>query len=147
MSRSLIAIAVLAVAASSACRSRASDDEAVRAASRAWDRAHNAGDAAALGRLYAENAVSMPNNRPALEGRLAIEDDFRSFFKDVAATHATTIVSLEISGDLAVERGRYELSSTAKAGGPPTIERGKHIVVRRRLPDGWKIAWEIWNTD
>jgi hypothetical protein len=67
----LIAIAVLAVAASSGCRSRASDDEAVRAASRAWDRAHNAGDAAALGRLYAENAVSMPNNRPALEGRLA----------------------------------------------------------------------------
>ena len=121
--------------------------DAVRQASTAWDAAHNAGDVARLMTLYAESPVSMPFNRPALEGRNAIEADFRAFFDEVAATHTTTIVALEVTGDWAIERGRYELALTPKKGGAAVKETGKHIVVRRLIDGAWKVVWEIWNTD
>jgi len=120
---------------------------AIRSASEAWDRAHNAGDIDSLMRLYAESAVSMPFERPALECRTAIEADFRQLFRDADARHQTTIVSLEVSGEWAIERGRYEFSMVPRTGGESHRESGKHIVVRRRTDDGWKIQWEIWNTD
>lgn len=119
----------------------------VRAASAAWDAAHNAGDVAALMELYADSAVSMPYDRPAIVGRTAIADDMRSFFQDYTATHATEIVGLEITGDWAIERGRYSLSSTPRDGGTAMGEVGKHIVVRHRVNGAWKIHWEIWNLD
>jgi uncharacterized protein (TIGR02246 family) len=122
-------------------------DPAVRAASAAWDDAHNAGDLDRLMQLYDEAAVSMPYNRPALEGRTAIEADFREFFATSTAQHHTTIVSLEVVDDLAVERGQYQLSVTPRDGSPTVTESGKHIVVRERVGGQWKIRWEIWNTD
>jgi ketosteroid isomerase-like protein len=120
---------------------------AARAASAAWDDAHNAADLPRLIQLYSESAVSMPCNRPAIEGRSAIEADFREFFAGFNARHKTTIVSLEVAGDWAIERGTYELSVAPKAGGPTVSELGKHIVVRRKVDGAWKIQWEIWNTD
>lgn len=125
----------------------ASAADAARAASVTWDEAHNAADLTRLMQLYSDSAVSMPYNRPALEGRSAIEADFRDFFGGFNADHKTTIVSLEVAGDWAIERGKYELSATPKAGGPTVNELGKHIVVRRKVDGAWKIQWEIWNTD
>ncbi len=119
----------------------------VRRASVAWNEAHNAADGGRLMQLYTDTAVSIPYNRPALEGRAAIEADFREFFANFTAHHKTAIVSLEILGDWAIERGRYELTATPKAGGTPLRESGKHIVIRKRVDGQWKIQWEIWNTD
>src|SRR5262244_846977 len=76
--------------------------DAVRAASAAWDEAHNAADLSRLVQLYSDSAVSMPYNRPALEGRAAIEADFREFFAAFNAKHKTTIVSLEVANDWAI---------------------------------------------
>jgi uncharacterized protein (TIGR02246 family) len=121
--------------------------DAVRAASVAWDEAHNAADLSRLIQLYADSAVSMPYNRPALEGPRAIEADFREFFDGFQATHKTTIVSLEVLGDWAIEHGNYALSVTPKAGGAAVNEIGKHIVVRKKIDGAWKVHWEIWNTD
>lgn len=121
--------------------------DALKAASVTWDEAHNAADLARLMQLYSDSAVSMPYNRPALEGRTAIEADFREFFAGFDARHKTTILALEVAGDWAIERGRYELSVVPKAGGPAVNEVGKHIVVRRRVEGGWKVQWEIWNAD
>ena len=119
----------------------------VRGASVAWDEAHNAADVGRLMQLYTHTAASMPYNRPALEGRAAVEADFREFFATFTANHRTTIVSLEMLGDWAIERGRYEFTATPKAGGAPSRESGKHIVIRKRVDRQWKIQWEIWNTD
>jgi hypothetical protein len=35
----------------------------------------------------------------------------------------------------------------AKDGSDSFEEARKHIVIRRRTDDGWKIVWEIWNLD
>ena len=119
----------------------------VRAASAAWDEAHNSSDLAALMQLYSETAVSMPYSRPAIEGRAAIEADFQEFFASFQAQHKTTIVSVEVVGDWAIEYGRYQLSLTPKDGSAPLTESGKHIVIRTSVDGAWKVQWEIWNTD
>ena len=122
-------------------------EQGVRAASAAWDEAHNAGDVRRLLALYSNDAVSMPYDRPALEGHAAIESDFRAFFAEFTAAHRTTIDALVITGEWAIERGRYQLSATPRTGGDPLSESGKHIVVRRLVDGAWKVQWEIWNTD
>lgn len=150
-----VTVLLLAVAAcrpqqstnSSPSAASAVADEELRAVSAAWDGAHNAADLEGLMRHYAEDAAAMPYNRPTLEGRMAIEADFRAFFADFTAHHTTTIVALAVANDWAIERGRYELSATPKAGGAPMSETGKHIVIRRKTDGLWKIQWEIWNTD
>ena len=121
--------------------------DAVRAVSAAWDEAHNAANLEALIQLYSESAVSMPYSRPALEGLPAIEADFREFFAGYNARHETTIVSLEVVSNWAIERGTYKLTAAGKQGGPATSELGKHVVIRKKEDGAWKIQWEIWNTD
>lgn len=119
----------------------------VKTASAAWDRAHNAGDLGALLDLYAADAVSMPFNRTALDGRAAIEADFRAFFDAYRADHRTEIVSVTIVDDIAIERGRYQLSAAPNGEGRAIAEVGKHVVIRRRVDGAWKIQYEIWNLD
>jgi uncharacterized protein (TIGR02246 family) len=156
LTRGLIAAALIFSASSLAChasttsppaRDAAADEAAVRAASAAWDEAHNAGDVMRLMDLYADSAVSMPFNRPALDGRAAIEADFRAFLAEATPHHRTEIVSVVVTGDWAIEHGRYQLTVTPKGTGAPTTEVGKHIVVRQRIGGAWKIRQEIWNTD
>lgn len=125
----------------------AADEAAVRAASAAWDDAHNAGDAGRLATLYTEDAVSMPPNRPAIEGRPAIAADFQGFFAGARADHRTEFVSVVVAEDWAIERGRYRLTTVTKETGAVAEETGKHVVIRRRVEGAWKIHWEIWNAD
>jgi uncharacterized protein (TIGR02246 family) len=147
----LIAIALSGCRApedgSGAFAASASAERALREASAAWDEAHNAGQLAALMDLYAEDAVSMPYDRPALEGRTVIEADFAAFFADFTARHETTIASVQVAGDWAIERGDYSLVITPRAGGESITENGKHLVVRRLVDGQWKVQWEIWNRD
>ena len=119
----------------------------VRAASAAWDDAFNAADLERLIGLYNENAVSMPPGLPLLDGRAAIEADFEWFFDNFTAHHETTIVALEIAGNLAVEQGQYTMMFTPRDGSEPFSEIGKHIVVRRKTGDTWQVVREIWNTN
>jgi uncharacterized protein (TIGR02246 family) len=151
-----ISLAALVVLSAAACQplapqprepDLAADEAAVRAASAAWDDAHNAGDAVRLAALYAEDAVSMPPNRPAIEGRPAIAADFHSFFAGARAHHRTQIVSLVIARDWAIERGQYRLTTVTKETGVAAEETGKHVVIRRRVDGDWRIHWEIWSAD
>jgi hypothetical protein len=43
--------------------------------------------------------------------------------------------------------GEYALQAMANDGSDSFEEAGRHIVIRRRTDDGWKIVWEIWNLD
>ena len=92
-------------------------------------------------------AVSMPPNLPALEGRSNIEAYFQDFFSDFKAFHETKIISLEVSGDWAIERGSYEFAATPNDDTEGFQESGKHIVIRKKVENQWLVEWEIWNSD
>jgi ketosteroid isomerase-like protein len=122
-------------------------DADVRAASLAWDEAYNSGDIDDLIDLYLNEAVSIPPGLPALVGKVAILADFEAFYGAYDPTHQTTILEIEIEGDIAIERANYSFSATALDGSGSFSETGKHIVIRKWDGTSLRILWEIWNQD
>lgn len=100
-----------------------------------------AGDMDQLVQLYAEDAVVMPPNHPAVEGRAAIAELFGSFPPITDASF--TDLTVEGAGDLAYVLGHYVL--TFEGMGADT---GKFIEIRRRQADGsWPLVADIFNSD
>ena len=104
-----------------------------------------AGDADSIAGMVAEDAWQMPPNAPPLVGREAI----RSFWKDAVRwgkwDFDLQTQDVEVSGPLAVERGKYRLRFTAKPEAPPGMasfeDRGNYLVHWRREHDGeWRVV-------
>ena len=113
-----------------------------------WDRLFNARQASQLAALYAQDAVSMPFNRPNLVGRQALLADFEQVFADHAQVrHETLVDEVLVTAQWAIERARYTLVLTPKGGGPDVNETGRHVMCRRLVDGRWQIVWEIFNTD
>ena len=83
------------------------DEKAVRATAEAFTKAFNAGDAKALGSLWASDAEYTDEAGNVLLGRDAIEQEYANLLKDNAgAVLALTIQSIRfLSPDVAVEKG------------------------------------------
>jgi uncharacterized protein (TIGR02246 family) len=155
MSTRSVLLAALALAlASTACQPPAQEaaglseeDVATIAASPdAFAEAMLAGDWAAVAALYTEDAVFMHPNRPAVEGRAAIQarmEQLRPFEQFEA-----TIVEIDGRGDLAFVRATYSETYTVEGTPEPIHDTGKYVEIWRKQPDGsWLIAVEIWNSD
>ncbi len=93
---------------------------------------------------YAPDAAVLPPNAETLHGRAAIEGFLAAF---PAMTEFTiTVVTVEGSGDLAYVHGTYHMEMDTPEG--PSSDAGKYIEVWKRQPDGgWKIAYDIFNSD
>jgi uncharacterized protein (TIGR02246 family) len=106
----------------------------------------NAGDSAALGSFFTEDAIEMQPDGPAHEGRQAILDGEIAFFAQFTATQAATVTEVAVDGDLALIRGSWSVKSAPKAGGSDTTRTGKWLVLSKRQADGsWRIWRWIWN--
>ena len=58
------------------------------------------------------------------------------------------VLEVRVAGDWAFARMTYTETLTPKAGGEPTEDSGRWLVIYERQPDGaWKIYLEIWNSD
>ena len=117
-------------------------EKQIREASAAWDEAFNAENLEQLMELYAEDAVSMPPGFAELEGKVAIAEDFEFIFATYDFEHKTYIVDMLRSGNLVVEQGQYTLKDK---NADEVIECGKHIVVREKSGNSWKVVKEAWN--
>ena len=119
------------------------DLAAIRAADEAWIQAFRANDDAALAALYSEDAVIMPPNGPAVEGRAAIQ----AYYEGVNATEFTeSIIEIDGCHGVAYIRGT---SSTVSIGedGEQVTESDKWLGILRRQADGsWLFTIEIWNS-
>ncbi|MFB3777747.1 MAG: SgcJ/EcaC family oxidoreductase [Bryobacteraceae bacterium] len=109
--------------------------------------AFNSGDAAALAATYADDAVMMNPNQPAVEGRQAIQASYETMFKEGHASIAFTPLETQVTGDWAYDRGNYSFTLTPKSG-KPTEESAKYLVICKRQPDGsWKLHREMSNSN
>jgi ketosteroid isomerase-like protein len=95
--------------------------------------------------LYTEDAIELPPNQAAVEGKAAIQSWMEAFplFSNFQ------VQSLEIGGqgDLAYDRGTYSMTMTPP-GAAPIEDRGKYLTICRKQADGsWKIARLIYNSD
>lgn len=109
-------------------------------------RAYNAGDAEALAAMYADDAVLMPPDKPAVSGHDAI----LAFAREDTAGAKQSGLKLEIdagasgsSGNLGWHSGAFRL----KAADGSTAATGKYVEVWERRDGKWVMIRDAWNMD
>jgi ketosteroid isomerase-like protein len=142
----LAASAILASAGLAACRPAAAPLENKAAAEEvaaAWVKAFDAGDAAAVAALYAEDAHSMPPGAGTVSGRAAIESYWRQDIGPGGVVTKLTPNDSIAQGDLLHVDGAYEV--TAKEGA--TLAKGQYQQLWKRIDGQWKVQHEMWRLD
>jgi ketosteroid isomerase-like protein len=95
--------------------------------------------------LYAEDAIQMPPNQVAVQGKAAIlawDEAFPPF-----SNFQEKSLEVEGQGNMAYDRGTYSMTVTL-AGKEPIEEHGKYLTIWRKQADGsWKISRTIYNSD
>lgn len=142
--------AVLVATALAACQSSPTalteeQRETIKASSKNWVETYNQNDWGALANLFTPDAIMMPPNGLAVQGRAAIaeweqanETDFRIAFK---------LEAIDGNSDIAYVRGRSCVFIPDGAGGYG-VDVGKFLEVRKRQSDGaWLIEADIFNSD
>jgi len=124
------------------------DMEAIDALRGSFAAAMSAGDVDGMMFDYAEDAVQMPPNEPALRGTGAIRARHQAFLDQYEIVLENPAEEIFVTGDWGLLRGSYVISLTPKADGESIQDAGKYLVTWRRQPDGsWRVAHEIWNSD
>lgn len=120
------------------------DAEADRAAlvqiDEAYSEALRTGDHAAIAALFADDAIQLPENRPIVRGRAAIEVYQAENNVEPAPSYSATVeeVVFAEAGDMGYLIG----TDTESEDGA-----GKYITVYQRIDGDWKIVAEAWNSD
>jgi uncharacterized protein (TIGR02246 family) len=114
--------------------------------SRDFEAAVGRGDAAGLAALYTEDAVVMPPNHPAVNGRAAIQEFFTGMLAQGVRNMKLAQTTVTGSGSTGYEVGSYEFD--LGPAGAPVHDKGKYIVGMKRSASGkWLIAHDIFNSD
>jgi len=119
-------------------------EKAVRDADAQWSKVAAAKDLDKTVAFYADDAVVLPPNQPAVTNK----DGIRNLWKGVLDTlidisWKTTRVEVAKSGDMAVLTGTYEM--TMKDG---SKDKGKYCEVWQKKADGkWKVGIDMFSSD
>jgi uncharacterized protein (TIGR02246 family) len=140
---------VMCLALSVGCQGPAGLSEADRTAIRQADENYvkltNANDSKGVAALYAEDAMVLPPNKAAVQGRAAIQ----AWCEGHPPVSNFQLQVLEIEGraDLAYSRETFSLT-VSPTGAAPVENRGKILAIWRKQADGsWKILRDIFNSD
>lgn len=146
MRQAAIAVLVLAACAPAGPTFTDADKAAIMEQRAAMAAAWNAGDAEKAAAVYAEDAVVMLANQPAVNGKLAILEAIRAFPPvSEAKFHGEEFLA---EGNVAVIRGSVSLMMMLPGASAAVADTSKYIEVWRRQADGtWKLQWDIANTD
>jgi uncharacterized protein (TIGR02246 family) len=122
-------------------------EAAIRETAQAFAAAANAKDAAKIGSLYAEDAVLMPPNEPAVRGRSNIQAYWQKLIDAGARDASLNTTAVATSGSVGYEAGNYQFTFAAPNAQPVT-DRGKYLVGLRRDADGkWRLVYDVFNSD
>lgn len=123
------------------------DAQAIRSANERWLALIRAKDAAAIAQMYAEDGALMAPNSPMANSSQAIRDAWQSMMQtpDFDLTFEAHSIIVSASGDMALDRGTYALAMNPPSG--PVRDKGKYVVVWRKVEGEWKVAADIFNSD
>lgn len=97
--------------------------------------------------FYADDATMMPSGAATIRGREAIGEFWRETPEQGLVALTLETQQVEVCGDMGFEIGRFNRTVRPQHGAP-FQERGKHLVIYRRMPDGaWKAVAEMFNSD
>ncbi len=104
----------------------------------AYERAMRAGDGAAITALHHANAMILPSDQPAVQGRAALATYFAAEYAQPSGVDLeSTNIVVAPSGDMA-----FDIGTTSWQGGT-----GKYLTVYRKVGDDWLIVADTWNRD
>jgi ketosteroid isomerase-like protein len=122
---------------------RGSDEQAVRDADAAWSKAAGSKDIDKTVSFYADDAIVLPPNEPAVTSKDGIRNLWKGFLDSVTDISWTpTRVEMSKSGDMACVTGTYE--TTGKDG---TKDRGKYCEVWEKKGGTWKCGRDMFSSD
>ena len=95
--------------------------------------------------LYEEDAIELPPNQAAVQGKAAIQAWDEAF--PPFSNFEEQSLEIEGRGDLAYDRGTYSMTVTP-AGAAPIEDHGKYLNIWRKQAGGlWKISRVMFNSD
>ena len=102
----------------------------------------NIRDTAAIAAIYAPNGSIMPPNAETVTGRDALEAFWVEF---LASGNIIGIKGTEIraSGNIGYRVGTYTIASPHNE----LLDKGKYVEVWHHLDDGWRLMYDIFNSD
>ena len=130
-----------------ACASMAPAEDTIRKNANDFAAAASHGNVDGMMAFYADDAILLPPNAPAMRGKDAIRQ-FWSGFTSLGAIDATlTTDDVMQSGDLAAETGHFDLTITPKGSAAPIKDNGKYLVVWKNAGGQWKIVRDTFNSN
>jgi uncharacterized protein (TIGR02246 family) len=112
----------------------------------AFAEAFNRGDIAAVAAMYSDDAMLFPPDSDIVQGRSAIEAQWKGTRDSGVKTLAFTVQDVHSGGDLAVEVGKADLK-IQPPNQPESSQTVKYVVVWKREKGGaWKLFRDIWNS-
>lgn len=142
-------LAALAIAPLSAqAEPRNAEEKAIYDLVAKWNQMIAAKDLDGIVDIYAPEGVMMPAGSPAAEGHAAVRQVWAGMLSLPGLKATLTPVEVDVASgkDMAVERGRYELTTSGPNG--PVTERGKYLVVWKKTGDGgWKATEDMFSSD
>lgn len=126
----------------------AADEQAIRDLVTRWNTLIVAKDVAGVAGLYAADGTMLAPNVPIAQGTAAISEVWKGLFASPGLSLVITPAEVKTaaSRDLAYERGTYALAMNDPAAGPVT-DKGKYVVVWKKVGDEWKVAADTFNSD
>jgi uncharacterized protein (TIGR02246 family) len=107
-----------------------------------WMDAFNGKDADRLAGLYADDAVMLPPNQPAIFGRDAIRADHEAQFASNDFKIELEALETVVDGHLAYVAGRYRMWTEDGT----LVDRGKYVEIWRAIGGQWLIHRDIYNS-
>ncbi len=112
-----------------------------------WVAAFKQRDFAAIEALHTSNGLLLPSNSPPVEGPKAIVEVWKSWgeLPNVEINFAANRIEASSSGDMAYDYGWYTFAFDTDNG--RVTDKGKYIVVWKKVGGAWKVAADIFNTN
>ncbi|MCP4327713.1 MAG: DUF4440 domain-containing protein [Alphaproteobacteria bacterium] len=112
-----------------------------------WVKLFKDKDAAAIAAFYADDGLFLPPNAAPIQGQGPIGEMWTTLTQmpGVAFSIATERLEIAASGDLAYDYGVYDLAYDGDNG--RVTDRGKYVVVWKRVDGGWRVAADIFNSN
>lgn len=103
-------------------------------------------DAAALSRLYHDDARFLPPNMEVAEGPAAIRAAMQALLDMGATSLDVEPLDVREAGDMTIEYGRYRLG-LANPAGADMQDEGKYVVVHETRDGETRILMDCFNSD
>lgn len=142
----LVSAAAATVLLGTAAVAAPADEQAIRDLEKRWGEMVTARDVSGVIGLYAPDGVILPPNMPPSQGAAALTEVWTGMLATpgIKLNIAPEVVEVASSGDLAYDRGAYVLT-TNDAAGKAMEERGKYVVVWKKVGGEWKVAADMFS--